>query len=148
MLSLNLLIMEGQCVDPRLNAPFTMCISGATKSGKSTLTGQFLEHRNEIIKSGNGLLIHKILYCYTEDQPAFFSKLKTLIPSIEFHKGLPEDFSEARNGIVVLDDLMNEASKSDDACAAFTRTSHNQNICLIILVQIFFYKIFRTFTKN
>jgi hypothetical protein len=30
---------------------------------------------------------------------------------------------------------MNEASKSDDACAAFTRTSHHQNICFIILVQ-------------
>jgi hypothetical protein len=131
-----------------LKAPFTLCISGATKSGKSTLTGQLLARRNEIIDTGDGSRIDKILYCYTEAQPKFFAQLKETVPTIEFHLGLPEEYADGtgRPSIVVLDDLMTEVSKSDDAAAAFTRTSHHRNISLIILVQNFYFKNLRTIT--
>ena len=133
-----------------LQSPFTMCISGMTKSGKSTLTGEILRRRNEIIQTPDGKTIDRVVYCYTEDQPKFFASLKAAIPCIEFNQGLPDDYSDGtdQNSLVVLDDLMSEASKSKDASMAFTRTSHHRNVSIIILVQSFFHKNIRTITTN
>jgi hypothetical protein len=126
-----------------------MVISGMPQSGKSTLTGELLVRRNEIICTPDGSPIHRILYCYTEYQPKFFQFLKHHIPNIQFCKGLPESYHDGtdRPSIVVLDDLMNEASKSDDTLAAFTRTSHHRNVSIIILVQNFFHRNLRGITS-
>jgi len=143
--------MEGDDLfDPSLKAPFAMVISGMSQSGKSTLTGEILKRRNEIINTTGEGLINKITYCYSEYQPSFFSKLKSDVPEIKFYKGLPEEYSDGSDtpSIIVLDDLMNEASKSDDAIAAFTRTSHHRNVSLIILVQNFFHKSLRSITST
>ena len=142
--------MEGHDFDCSLKAPFTMCISGSTKSGKSTLTAEILRRRNEIIDTVDGRTIDRVVYCYTEEQPKFFECLKQTVPCIEFHKGLPEEYADGtdRPSIVVLDDLMDEVGKSNDASAAFTRTSHHRNISIILLVQNFFQKNLRTITTN
>jgi Poxvirus A32 protein len=133
-----------------LKAPFAMVVSGMTQSGKSTLTANILRRRNEIISTSDGRPINRVMYCYTEYQPKFFEELKRSIPGIIFHEGLPESYSNDDDdpSIVVLDDLMNEASKSDNVCAAFTRTSHHRNVCLIILVQNFFHKNLKCITGN
>ena len=127
-----------------------MCISGMTKSGKSTLTGKLLTRRNEIIQTEDGAPISRVIYCYIEAQPKFFAHLRETVPGIEFNQGLPEEYSDGtdRPSIIVLDDMMDLVAKSDDACAAFTRTSHHRNINLIILVQNFFYKNLRNITGN
>jgi len=144
--------MEEECkvFNYLLMAPFAMVISGMPSSGKSTLTGELLERRNEIIQTPDSSPINKVLYCYTEYQPNFFNDLKKRIPCIEFHKGLPEEFADGTDkpSIVVLDDLMNEVSKSDDTLAAFTRTSHHRNVNIIILVQNFFHKNLRSITTS
>jgi hypothetical protein len=136
--------------DCSLKAPFSLVISGMPQSGKSTLTSKILLKRNSIIDTGGKGPISKITYCYTEDQPKFFISLKELIPEIIFHKGLPDDYSDGTDNpsIMVLDDLMSEASKSEDACAAFTRTSHHRNVSIIILVQNFFHKNMRKITTS
>jgi len=136
--------------DPSLKAPFSMVISGMSQSGKSSLVGKLLKRRHDIIDTMGKGPIHKILYCYSEPQYEFFKNLKRWIPSIIFHKGLPQQYSDGSDtsSIIVLDDLMNEASKSDDAIAAFTRTSHHRNVCLIILVQNFFHKSLRSITST
>jgi hypothetical protein len=127
-----------------------MVISGMSQSGKSTLTGQLLIRRNEMICTPDGSPIHSILYCYTEYQPRFFQYLQQHIPKIQFCKGLPESFHDGtdRPSIVVLDDLMNEASKSTDTLAAFTRASHHRNVSIIILVQNFFHRGLRGITSS
>jgi len=136
--------------DCSLVAPFAMVISGMPSSGKSTLTGQLLERRNKVIRTLDGSSIDKVLYCYTEFQPAFFRDLAKRVPCIQFHKGLPEEYADGSDKptIVVLDDLMNEVSKSNDALSAFTRTSHHRNVNLIILVQNFFHKNLRSITTS
>jgi Poxvirus A32 protein len=142
---------HSECVDYdyTLKAPFSMVISGMPQSGKSTLTAKLLERRNEVITTSDGRPINRILYCYTEHQPRFFRELAHRVPEIKFHKGLPSEYADGSDSpsIVVLDDLMNEASKSDDAVAAFTRTSHHRNVCLIMLVQNFFHKNLRNLTS-
>jgi hypothetical protein len=134
--------------DYSLRAPFSMVISGMPSSGKSTLTGELLRRRREVILTKNGKPIDKIMYCYAEHQPAFFHQLKKDIPQIVFHHGLPDEYGEDEPSIVVLDDLMHEASKSNEALAAFTRGSHHRNICLVILVQNFFHKNLRGITSS
>jgi Poxvirus A32 protein/Zinc finger, C2H2 type len=142
-------LMECEDFDYSLKAPFSMVISGMPQSGKSTLTAKLLERRNEVITTSDGRPINRILYCYTEHQPRFFRELAQRVPEIKFHKGLPSEYADGSDSpsIVVLDDLMNEASKSDDAVAAFTRTSHHRNVCLIMLVQNFFHKNLRNLTS-
>jgi hypothetical protein len=142
--------MSHEYFDWRLKAPFTMVISGMSQSGKSTLTGNILARRNEIIVTEDDRLINRVMYCYTEHQPKFFSELERRVPGIQFHKGLPEEYADGTDApsIVILDDLMSEASKSDDACAAFTRTSHHRNVCIIMLIQNFFFKNLKSLTGN
>src|SRR4051812_42954744 len=108
--------MELSTFDCTLKAPFTMVISGMPQSGKSTVTASILIRRNEIIQTLDGVPINNVLYCYTEYQPRFFAYLKHQIPNIKFCQGLPDKFHDGtdRPAIVVLDDLMNECTKSDD----------------------------------
>jgi len=140
---------SGKDFDPHLKAPFTMCISGMTQSGKSTLVKQILIRRNEIIKTPDESPIASVTYCYTEWQAALFAELKNNVFGIQFHLGLPDQYHDGtdRPSIVVLDDLMHEAAKKDIG-AAFTRTSHHRNVSLIILVQNFFHKNMREITSN
>jgi len=141
---------SGKDFYPHLVAPFTMCISGMTQSGKSTLVKEMLIRRNEIIKTSNDTSIDRITYCYTEFQPSLFGVLKSRIPQIQFHLGLPETWHDGSDmpSLLILDDLMHEAGKKGDVGAAFTRTSHHRNVSLIILVQNFFHKNLREITSN
>jgi hypothetical protein len=130
--------------DYTLKSPLTMTISGASQSGKSTLTLELLKRRMDIISPP----VDRVLYCYTEEQPLFFSKLRHAVPTIKFYKGLPVDFADGEPMILILDDLMSEISKSTDATNAFTRTSHHQNVSIIYLTQNFFFRGTRTITLN
>lgn len=126
--------MEGYHFTMFLNAPFTMCISGATQSGKSTLTAKLLERKDEIIRPN----INKVLYCYQEYQPKLFNEIKSYVPNIEFKQGLPTDFTGPL--LIVLDDLMTEVAKSEEMVKAFTIYSHHNNVSIIFLTQNFFEK--------
>lgn len=132
--------------DYTLKAPFTMIISGATQSGKSTLTRQILERRLEIMDPP----IDEVMYLYTEWQPKLFGELQVSIPNIVFHQGLPDEIADefGRHKLVVCDDLMTEMAKSDDAVNLFIRGSHHRNISVLFLIQNFFYKNLRTLTTN
>lgn len=123
-----------------------MIISGATQSGKSTLTTQLIERRLEIITPP----IEDVLYLYTEYQPKLFGELKAKVPGIQFHQGFPDDVGDENNRhrLVICDDLMTEISKSSDAVNLFIRGSHHRNISILFLVQNFFFKNLRTLTMN
>lgn len=132
--------------DPRLQAPFCMILSGATQSGKSTLTCRIIERRLEIINPP----IQDVLYLYTEYQPKLFGELKAKVPHIQFHQGIPDDIADDQNRhkLVICDDLMTEMSKSNDAVNLFIRGSHHRNLSILFLVQNFFFKNLRTLTMN
>lgn len=124
----------------QLKTPFAMVISGMPKSGKTTLMKKILFTRKSLFDKPT----NTILWCYTEPQPALFQELKSTIPTINFHFGLPSEYPP--DSTIVLDDLMNEASKSSDLLSAFTRKCHHSNICLFILVQNFFHRNLRAIT--
>jgi hypothetical protein len=126
--------------DYQLKTPFSMVVSGMPKSGKTTLTKEILFKRHELFDK----VPKDIIWCFMESQPALFQELETRIPGIVFQCGLPSEYPP--NSIIVLDDLMDEAGKSTDTLAAFTRKCHHSNICLIILLQNFFHKNLRGIT--
>ena len=112
--------------DPSLKTPFCMVISGSTKCGKSTLAKHILLRRNEILDKPTD----NVVYYYGSEQPQLFRELKEQIPSIEFHRGLPEEFGDplGRPMLACMDDLMEESLKSKDVLNAFIRESHHKNV--------------------
>jgi len=104
-----------------------------TGSGKTQLTKQLLEKRGEVFDNR----INRILWCYTEHQPALVKELKETIPDIEFHEGLPEELENPepdKHMILVLDDLIHEC-KNSKLQKVFVRGSHHQKITVIYLTQ-------------
>ena len=135
-----------ECFDFRLKAPFCMTISGESQSGKSTLVKDILLRRYELIY----VPIDDILYCYSEFQEGF-NKLKSAIPTIKFHEGLPTSFADPfdRHRLIILDDLMSEVCANKKIVnSLFTKLSHHHNVSVIYLTQSFFEKEQKVLTSN
>ena len=117
-----------------LKHPFTMVVSGPTSSGKTTWVQQLIKNALFAVHPSP----KHIYYLYGEYQPSFASFI-----GVTFIKGLPENFinnlNEDNDPIwVIIDDLMNESSKSQLISELFTKGSHHRNISVILLVQNFF----------
>ena len=65
-------------------AASTGCVSGATKSGKTTWLFRLLRNKNVMFSE----LVNKILYCYGIYQDTFDS-MKREVEGIEFLEGIP-----------------------------------------------------------
>ena len=91
--------------------PFTAFIAGPTGSGKTQFVVELLKNRKEFISPTP----QRIIYCYSIWQEKF-DNLKKLIPRIEFNEGLCDvmELNSKINNLIVLDDLMREASESDN----------------------------------
>ncbi len=124
--------------------PFTCILSGPTGSGKTILLLEILRMKNDLIDKN----IDKIVYCYAEDQP-LFTEFKS---EIEFHKGLYEieRMSSSQVNLLIIDDLMDEASNDKSISQLFTRASHHKNISVFLLSQNMFLngKFYRTMNLN
>jgi hypothetical protein len=121
----------------RFTTPTTICISGATGSGKTWFLFKLLQHRKVLFYPD----IHKILYCYGVWQP-LFERMEQSLP-IEFHRGIPSEhkidtFSDALGNVVILDDLMSQSIDNKNTESLFTRGSHHQNLTVIFISQNLF----------
>ncbi|MCG8429663.1 MAG: hypothetical protein MJA29_00590, partial [Candidatus Omnitrophica bacterium] len=115
-------------MDLRLICPFTMLVVGPTSSGKTIFTKNLLENRTLMLKNAP----NRIVWCYSVWQPLY----ENLSEFIEFYEGLPDiDLIKQGNFILVVDDLMNEASNNEKLSQIFTKYSHHYNISCIYLLQ-------------
>lgn len=86
-------------------------------------------------------------YCgATRTNKAAYSVIRAANPLVEFHEGLPDiegDFPKPyphdETAIVVLDDLMREASKSEAVLDILTEDSHHLNFTCFLLLQNLYY---------
>ena len=138
--------MNGRDFNFRLSHPSCIYICGPSKSGKSTLTREILLRHDEVFDSP----IHEIIYCYGTPQDKWFAKLGKECPKITFHAGLPDEFGDesCTAKLYVLDDLLQECSKSPNVLNAFIREAHHKNISVILISQVFFYPGLRSLTLN
>ena len=127
-------------MDVRIKTPFRMILAGPSMSGKTTLLRKLL---------GNGDIMFdrqfvKILWCYGQYQRETFSKIRDEIPYVEFHEGVPDDiqshFDTSRPNLLVLDDLMSDATKDERVTKLFAVYSHHLNTSVVLLTQNIFHR--------
>ena len=136
--------------DLRLIFPFSMLVSGASGSGKTYFVKTVIENLDCLISKP----INNIVYIYSCWQPVYDSLLE--IRQINFIEGLPSSLADdtilppQKNNLLIIDDLMSQASESDEVQKVFTQYCHHRNLSCIYLVQNFFCqgKASRTISLN
>ena len=125
-------VIEGLVVgDRKIEKPFRIIVAGGSGSGKSCFVQKLVEE-NHFSTS-----FDEILYIYPDylhDCPSEFN----ISQNIQFISGLPEKSflsSLLPNSLVILDDLMIEASKCEDIAKLFTVIARKRNISIILIVQ-------------
>ena len=136
--------------------PSTICISGTSGSGKSSLVHKIIQNIDSFYCNPTPC---RIMYCYGQYQN-LFSKIEAECSIIQFHPGLPsekqlQDLSDnnVANGtssLLILDDLQELLINSPLIQNLFTVKSHHSLINVIYLKQNLFCpgKYSRTISLN
>lgn len=136
-------LVDARLVDVRLAAPATAIVAGPTGCGKTRLLADLISMADTIA----AVEPTEIVYCYGMWQDAF-EEMK----GVRFHRGMAdveETFpNDGANRWLIIDDLMQEASKGGELDALFTKLSHHLNITVFLVVQNFFLKSLRTVSVN
>ncbi|CAG2195541.1 unnamed protein product [Mytilus edulis] len=121
--------------------PFTMMLAGPTGSGKTFWMKTLLERARRMIKPSP----ERIIWCYKRWQP-LFSEMQQTVKNIIFVQGIPDDLNNDSfidpkyPSLVVIDDLMKDATNSKDVCELFIEGSHHRNLSVACLMQNAFSK--------
>ena len=130
--------MDEPSYDLRLQAPFTMQVTGGTSSGKSFWTRRLLENAQVMMHPPPD----RIIYAYGEWQEMF-----TEMKDVEFVRGVTESLVSRENlhghTCLVIDDLSDEVDEKLIG-ALFTKLSHHRQISVIFLLNNLFYRGLKT----
>lgn len=129
--------------------PFSCIISGSSGSGKSSLVINILNNAHDLIDTD----FTRIYWCYSEENSIIPVQQKLNDDQrrkTTFIQGIPDDFENPYNSLVILDDLMNESATAKAISELFTRGSHHRNMSVILITQNVFNreKHFRTISLN
>ena len=126
--------MEFPLVKPfQIHTPSSILIVGPSGCGKTVFTQKLLEDNLDLFQS----YPNSIHYCYGAWQPKF-EQMK-----FHFHEGIPEleeldAWFPKGQGILVMDDLMDEGSHDKRVLDLFTKHSHHRDITVLYLCQDMF----------
>lgn len=142
--------MNVSAFDARMLMPFSCIVCGPSNSGKSYFIKMLLENCKDVMS----LVPENIVWCYTCWQPLYDELLGRI--NIKFLQGIPDSlcddelFPPSKTNLLVIDDLMESASKNDEVEKAFTKYTHHRNLSVIYLVQNLFFqgKASRTINLN
>ena len=112
-------------IDVQFQHPFSMLVASGRGAGKTTFT-------KHLLKEGNWL-IHptpqRIIWCYTKHQHNLLNELTEILPTIEYVQGIPSGvdsvFDRSVNNLIILDDMMDEATQDKQISQLFTRERHD-----------------------
>jgi hypothetical protein len=141
--------------DTRLKTPFNCIISGASKSGKTTLVQNILSVRNDMFTQNpeRVILFYKFMQnVYQEmlDNKLVDELVDTSSDEYNFEK-IVEKVQPYKNGngcLIIFDDSMTDIT--GDFEQIFTNISHHQNCSVIFITQNLFFnnKVYRTMSLN
>ena len=130
------------CPEFNFRHKFSLLVLGPTQSGKTYFVQQILKHNRIVYEEQKST---RIFWYYNQWQECY-EKLKTSLgKSIRFERGVPElsedlsDINPRYNNIIILDDLMAEATDSPVVSRLFTQGRH-RNASVILLLQNMFPK--------
>ena len=134
-------------MEVKFKHPFSMLVSGGRGAGKTEFTKDLLLFRNECIDKP----IDRLVWLYAKHQPNLYSELLQIDSNIEYINGITSDlesiFDMNVTNLLVIDDLMEEASKDKEIQNLFTRGRH-LNLSVIFLTQNLFHKQQRVISLN
>ena len=119
-----------------LQHPFTFMAIGPTFSGQSCRMDRLLIPAKTMIDPAP----ERIIWCYKRLQPLFSEMLSTIKNRL-FLQGLSENlnddsFIDTRYpSVIVVNDLMRDATKSKDVCELFLDGSNHRNISVTCILQ-------------
>ena len=97
-------------MDVQLKHPMSMLISGGRGAGKTVFTLNLIRYAGHIFNQ----IPNRIVWCYAKHQPQLLEELHKINPIIEYVQGIPENlegkFNRSQSNLIILDDLMDEAS--------------------------------------
>ena len=136
--------------DSRLQHPFSLVVSGPSNCGKTYFVKGVIENASTIISQN----IDNLVYIYSCWQPLYDQLLQ--LRDINFVKGLPDSLCDDellppdKTNLLIIDDLMNDASNNIEVQNVFTKYVHHRNLSCIYLVQNLFIqgKASRTISLN
>lgn len=112
--------------------PFSMIIAGVSQSGKTELLKKIIENKHVISPTPKQIVIS-----YTENQSAYSDILNT-DPCVNLVQGLDFDDSIFNKNIpclIVIDDQMSDAVKTEKIQNLFIRGVHHSSTSLILISQ-------------
>ena len=125
--------------------PFTCVVSGPTQSGKTEFLLKLVRRATDVIVPPP----ERIIWCYGEYDPVVPG---TLPPGATTHRGIyeEEELQAKTRNLLILDDLMSEASNNKYVEDLFTRGSHHRNTSVVLTVHNLFHqgKVMRTVSLN
>ena len=129
--------------------PCTIMVAGPSESGKTWFVKRVIREKMIVPPP------RRIMWIFKEHgDKVEIESLKKEFPQVEFHSEIPTGIMGMISGdernLVILDDVMKEASKSDDVAEMFTQGCHHRNMTVMFLVQNVFYqgKESRTISLN
>ena len=117
----------------RFHTPSSILVVGPSECGKTVFTEKLLFDNVDLFETPP-LQIH---YCYGAWQDRFRTMQDR---GIVFHEGIPNyqglvQWFPQGQGIMVMDDLMDEGSQDKQVLDLFTKHSHHQNVTVLNLCQ-------------
>lgn len=126
--------------DARMKTPFSCIVGGAPLSGKTSFVRQLLHHRHRLIDKEFDYLVW-----FYGQETEFIDELRNQtigIPTTVVHM-LPPSFDEylisGKRGLIVLDDLMQNAGSSTAVTDLFVNKIQHTNTSAILMLQNLFH---------
>ena len=130
-------------MDISLKQPFSMLASRGRDEGKKEFTKKLL--KSKFIAPPP----ERIVWCYAKHEQDLFEEFTKM--NVEYVEGIPGEldkyFKKNKKNLIILDDLMDEASKSLKITQLFTRSCHD-NLSVIYLTQNLFHKNQRALSRK
>ena len=114
--------------------PFTMCVVGPTRSGKTFFVADLIRNRKTLIDKP----LEKVVYVYCDFQPIFY-ELQAEDPNIIFTNCLQEiEELATESTLLIVDDQMDVAAKGKDnelLTRFFLKHSHHRGVSIALILQ-------------